>query len=522
MSDGYGWKVTNYGLTQNNRPVQRPVHMPEARLDLEQKEPLKEESVIQEKLDQYHDRTLVFENEDKIIYLFDYCKSSGRTEVLNRHVLKKLKDHDHWAVIKHPFVLNYVNERILSCTLFYAIHIIVYFFFLFLLYSYVHSPPSMVKNLIVTTIIGFFVFFMLIKATLKLQKGWSAVSFWFKISYAFNLLTYALTLFYVWSFYLFNFDNYNQEIKRTVSWFLPIFAILSSWINCLYVLRKSPCGTYILMMSKILRSFLGTTVIWIPTLLCFAFCFQLIMRDSGTQPWDDPEYGNYSSNIFMAMFQSFTKTSAMMIGEVEANDILERKTWIANLLLIAFEVITVILLMNLMISLAVGDVSDLRVSAEEYLLRIKVNFCIEALHLSEQVSLLDCLPFIQVLHRAQTNNVLVLNKNNDDVFSMHIKAIRGRFFTEENLFPPHKEEVFELVMNATGLKVRKDLWNTKSTVMALKDLTFRMTETTPSGIRLVRNKDHGKELLTFIDPEGSWRKFQRWLIGLNWKALLLS
>lgn len=51
----------------------------------------------------------------------------------------------------------------------------------------------------------------------------------------------------------------------------------------------------------------------------------------------------------MAMFQSFTKTSAMMIGEVEANDILERKTWIANLLLILFEIITVILLMNLMV-----------------------------------------------------------------------------------------------------------------------------------------------------------------------------
>ena len=49
------------------------------------------------------------------------------------------------------------------------------------------------------------------------------------------------------------------------------------------------------------------------------------------------------------MFQSFTKTSAMMIGEVEANDILELRAWIANLLLIIFEVITVILLMNLMV-----------------------------------------------------------------------------------------------------------------------------------------------------------------------------
>ena len=47
-----------------------------------------------------------------------------------------------------------------------------------------------------------------------------------------------------------------------------------------------------------------------------------------------------------------------MVGELEANDILDRKAWVANLLLIVFEIITVILLMNLMISLAVGDVND--------------------------------------------------------------------------------------------------------------------------------------------------------------------
>jgi hypothetical protein len=44
------------------------------------------------------------------------------------------------------------------------------------------------------------------------------------------------------------------------------------------------------------------------------------MRDSGTAPWDDPQISN--SSTVMAIFQSFTKISAMMIGEVEANDIL--------------------------------------------------------------------------------------------------------------------------------------------------------------------------------------------------------
>jgi hypothetical protein len=94
------------------------------------------------------------------------------------------------------------------------------------------------------------------------------------------------------------------------------------------------------------------------------------MRDSGTQPWDDPEVSN--SSTVLAVFQSFTKISAMMIGELEANDILDRKAWIANLLLIVFEIITVILLMNLVVSLAVGDVNELRQTADDLLLRIKV------------------------------------------------------------------------------------------------------------------------------------------------------
>jgi hypothetical protein len=118
--------------------------------------------------------------------------------------------------------------------------------------------------------------------------------------------------------------------------------------------------------------------------------------------------------------------------------------------------------MNLMISLAVGDVNDLRQEADNLLLRIKLNFCIEALHLSEQVSLLDSLPFINVLHRATTNNVLVINKNSNRVFSIYFKAIRARFFTEANEFNEDRQEIFELVMNASGLRVRRDYFSTRS------------------------------------------------------------
>jgi len=39
------------------------------------------------------------------------------------------------------------------------------------------------------------------------------MSFWFFASYSFNLLTYFVTLFYIWSFNFLNFDNYNEETK---------------------------------------------------------------------------------------------------------------------------------------------------------------------------------------------------------------------------------------------------------------------------------------------------------------------
>jgi hypothetical protein len=95
--------------------------------------------------------------------------------------------------------------------------------------------------------------------------------------------------------------------------------------------------------------------------------------------------------------------------------------------------------MNLMVSLAVGDVNELRMSAEERLLKIKVrhlrhfqsplpflifqvNFCIEALHLSEQISFLGGLG-IDVLHRTATNNVLVVYKSEEVIFSRHFGSI---------------------------------------------------------------------------------------------------
>ncbi|KAF7638766.1 hypothetical protein Mgra_00001846 [Meloidogyne graminicola] len=507
-----------------------------------------------ELLELFNERSLFWEDEDgeRTVYIFDYSKTSdsekkggNRREFIDRHLLQKLRDYDQWRLDRHPLVLNFVNEKLISCAFFYLFHVIVYFVFLGLLFSYAEGPPSIAKNLLVTTIIFFFIFILVVKASLKLQtKGCTKLSLWFYFSYTWTVITSLIALFYIWSWYIFNFDNFNQEEKKTIEWLLPIVAIIASWINCLYVLRKAPCGPYILMMSKILYSFLGTCAVWIPTLFTFAFAFLLIMRDSGARPWDDSEGKNNnitSTSFMLALFQSFTKTSAMMIGEVEANDILGMKEWIANLLLILFEIITVILLMNLMISLAVGDVNELNLSAEEMDLKIKVNFCIESLHLSEQISFAHRL--INVLHRSTTNNVLIVDKNGQKIFSTYFANIRESYFnvhllakseqkSEEDelinnqnnngIISVNQQKCYELEINTKGLKLRKEqLCSRKATLLNIEGITIKLSESPSSGIQqLISSRENIYQLASIRDHENLIRKFQRWFIGLNLRALL--
>lgn len=58
----------------------------------------------------------------------------------------------------------------------------------------------------------------MVKAALKLQFGLRAVSLWFLLSYSWTLLTYAITLLYIWSWHLFSFDDYHEELKVFRVW----------------------------------------------------------------------------------------------------------------------------------------------------------------------------------------------------------------------------------------------------------------------------------------------------------------
>jgi hypothetical protein len=69
--------------------------------------------INRELLELYNERTLIWEDQEKTVYLFEYAKGgTSRGEIVNRHVLKELKDKGQWRLLRHPLLLNFVNEKV--------------------------------------------------------------------------------------------------------------------------------------------------------------------------------------------------------------------------------------------------------------------------------------------------------------------------------------------------------------------------------------------------------------------------
>ncbi|VDD87745.1 unnamed protein product [Enterobius vermicularis] len=500
-----------------------------------------------------------------MLFLFNFEKKYDKIEIYEQLILmseyllcrnedRGEKHHRRWNILRHPMVLNYINEKLLERASFYIIHICAYFIFLLLLSSYIFGKTDF-QDIFATLFLIVFGFGLVIKCAVKLQKG--DVTRWFVLSYSFNLITYICTFLFVWTPTLFAYDNYHQELKQ------------------LFLLGKSPSGIYILMMARILYSFSQIAIIWIPTLLAFAFAFHLVMRNSGTEPWEATEAFTSANATFgeklLAIFQAVTKTSTMMIGEVDADTVLGRKQWIPNVLLIAFEVITVILLMNLMVSLAVGDVSELRNSAQDKLLEIKVSFVVESLQLSEATDCFGDSRFSK-LHVKRTNNVLVVEDDGNSFTTMRridfdekgeeasevsknvllsenrrempvvgikpgfnvlrecVHGTGNRHILDANEAQINQPNICSQIASKTyyihfpteprGMRLEKKSIVGRTVQMVMDGAVLHLIEGPDSGIKSFIGKVNGEsDVKDFVDEEGWKKKFSRWLIGLDWSCL---
>ncbi|XP_054620938.1 transient receptor potential cation channel subfamily A member 1b [Dunckerocampus dactyliophorus] len=145
--------------------------------------------------------------------------------------------------------------------------------------------------------------------------------------------------------------------QGSLHWQAGAMAVLQSWVGfLLYLQRFEGIGIYVVMFGEIMRTLYRVVMLFFYLLLAFALAFHALMLNQ--REFD---------NVPLALMQSFV----MMVGELNyQNNFLDAYLnnelpfdFLTLFILTSFVLLMPILLVNLMIGLAVGDIAEVQKNA---------------------------------------------------------------------------------------------------------------------------------------------------------------
>uniref|UniRef100_A0A8D0C5L2 Transient receptor potential cation channel subfamily A member 1 n=1 Tax=Salvator merianae TaxID=96440 RepID=A0A8D0C5L2_SALMN len=152
-----------------------------------------------------------------------------------------------------------------------------------------------------------------------------------------------------------------------LQWECGAIAIFLSWMNfLLYLQRFENCGIYIVMFWEILRTLIRIVFVFFFLMLAFGFSFHVLLGPQ--KPYSTP---------VLSVLQTF----AMMLGDMNYREAF-LEPWLIDALpypflsfamLVIFSLLIPILLMNLLIGLAVGDIAEVQKYAALKRIAMQVN-----------------------------------------------------------------------------------------------------------------------------------------------------
>lgn len=168
---------------------------------------------------------------------------------------------------------------------------------------------------------------------------------------------------------------FPQLVYLSTEYILAAVAVFLAWFNyLLYLQRFNQIGIYVVMFLEILSTLLKVMFVFSVLIIAFGLSFYILMATvQGSK-----EKGFYNPTI------SLLRVSTMMLGEVDFLGTFLRPlredtlpTWpqiaAASWFLVAFAILMPILLMNLLIGLAVGDIETVRRNAQMKRLTMQVE-----------------------------------------------------------------------------------------------------------------------------------------------------
>ncbi|XP_007945544.1 transient receptor potential cation channel subfamily A member 1 [Orycteropus afer afer] len=162
-------------------------------------------------------------------------------------------------------------------------------------------------------------------------------------------------------------------IPAHVQWQCGAISIFLYWMNfLLYLQRFENCGIFIVMLEVIMKTLLRSTVVFVFLLLAFGLSFYVLLS-----------LQDAFSNPFLSIIQTFS----MMLGDINYRDSF-LEPFLRNELaypvlsfiqLITFTMFVPIVLMNLLIGLAVGDIAEVQKHAllKRIAMQVKLHTSLE-------------------------------------------------------------------------------------------------------------------------------------------------
>uniref|UniRef100_A0A8C2QB26 Transient receptor potential cation channel, subfamily A, member 1a n=1 Tax=Cyprinus carpio TaxID=7962 RepID=A0A8C2QB26_CYPCA len=147
------------------------------------------------------------------------------------------------------------------------------------------------------------------------------------------------------------------NVKSSWHWQAGALAALASWLNLLlYLQRFERIGIYVVMFREISRTLLSIILLFFYLILGFALAFYALMIEQ---------------QHFGRMFLSLLQTFVMMVGEINYQENFLKPFLQGDLpfplltlaIFVWFVLLVPILLMNLLIGLAVGDIAEVQTNA---------------------------------------------------------------------------------------------------------------------------------------------------------------
>ncbi|XP_073439946.1 transient receptor potential cation channel subfamily A member 1 isoform X2 [Dendrobates tinctorius] len=259
-------------------------------------------------------------------------------------------------------------------------------------------------------------------------------------------------------------------------WQCAAMAVFTSWVNFLiYLQRFETCGIYIVMFWEILRTLVRIILIFFFLILGFGLSFYAVLSPQ---------------TAFKTPILSLMQTFTMMLGDINYHDsflepLLEDRIEYPILTfihLIVFTLLIPILLMNLLIGLAVGDIAEVQRNAALKRIAMQVN-----LH----TNLEKKLPYWFLKRVDQVSAIVYPNRPR--IWGMVIKSSMFSYFLTC--------EDFRVEAPSNDATMEVELWKQKN---RLKDLSTAMQKQHEL-IKLIIQK---MEIVSEADDEDQHGSFQ--------------